>query len=99
MPTRCGSPLSDYNHDLLSSFGYQFSVLTQQDVAGLPVLFSIVVTLLHLGGQSSVEVLLPHLEAVVGHLQVMMKSRDASMKDGALRVTSCLLVSHDYKYT
>ena len=91
--SRCGTPINDYIRDLFSSFGYQLSLLTQQNAPGLPVIFSILVTLRHLGGESMVEVLLPHLEPLNSHLQGLVKSSNPSVKDDAMRVSDVLLVS------
>ena len=89
---RCGSPLSNFSHDLYSAFRYQFSLLTQQNPSGLPILFSVLITLLRLGGQSTANVLLPHLEPLNRHLQALLKVAKPSVKEDALRVYTVLLV-------
>ena len=61
-------------------------------MVGLPVLFSIMATLHHLGGQSVVDVLLPHMEALNGHLQTLLQSSRPTVKEDALRVYNVLLV-------
>jgi hypothetical protein len=87
--------LSNFHRDLYSAFHYQFSLLTQQNPSGLPVLFSVLVTLLCLGGQSTADVLLPHLEPLSGHLQSLLKVAKPSVKEDALRVYAVLLVRRE----
>ena len=84
--------MNNFTLDLFPAFRYQFSLLNQQNSSSLPVLFSILTTLRHLGGQSVTDVLLPHLEPLNRHLQALLNLPKPREREDALRVHTTLLV-------
>lgn len=90
--TRCASPLNVYTQELLSHFQQLFGHPQQ---SSLPVLYGALSVLCCLGYGSLVEVLFPHLEALVDFFNGSLES---NVKNDVFRLQETILVSvHSWK--
>jgi hypothetical protein len=85
----CATPLNEYIPDINTSFR---QLLSQSDIS-LPVLYGVVLSLCQLGGKSLSEVLFPRLDTFCHRVQSLLKSRELSVRESALKVHETLLLS------
>ena len=82
--------LTVYVQDLASDFQGH---LSSPCSLSLPVLYGAVLTLVHLGPASLVDVFLPHMQLLVRHLAVLSESATTNVKYAISKVMESIFVS------